>query len=111
MPPRKSKGRQGSEAPAIPTGRRWLKIAEISALLSINRKTASAWCLTHRLPAARIGGRGPWRIDRFEIEANLESQIRDTRPARVFLSSGAPRALGSRPALHTRGKHGTSTTK
>lgn len=66
MPPRKSKGRQGSEAPAIPTGR------------------------------------GPWRVDRL-VEQTLESQIKDIRPARVFLSSGAPRALGSRPALHTRG--------
>jgi hypothetical protein len=33
----------------------------------------------------------------------LERQIKDNRPAGVFLSSGAPRALGSRPASYTRG--------
>ena len=83
--------------------RRWLTIAEAAALLSIHPKTASAWCLTHRLPAARIGGRGPWRVDRVRLEEDFARQIRDHGPAGVFLSCGAPRALGSRPALHTRG--------
>lgn len=83
--------------------RRWLTIREAAEFLAINEKTASAWCLTHRLPAARIGGRGPWRVDRLALEAGLEQQIRQVGLARVFLSSWAPRALGSRPALHTRG--------
>ena len=86
------------------TERRWLTISEAAAFLSINPKTCSAWCLTHRLPAARIGGRGPWRVDRLKLEEGLERQIKDTRPAGVFLGSGAPRdALGSRPAFHPRG--------
>jgi len=84
--------------------RRWLTIREAAAFLSVNPKTVSSWCLTHRLPAARIGGRGPWRVDRLKVEQALEAQInKDIRPARVFLSSGAPRALGSRPASYTRG--------
>ena len=83
--------------------RRWLTIREAAEFLAINAKTVSAWCLTHRLPAARIGGRGPWRVDRLRLEESLESQIKDIRPARVFLSSGAPRALGSRPASYSRG--------
>lgn len=57
--------------------RRWLTVAETSELLSINPKTCSAWCLTHRLPAARIGGRGPWRVDRIKLEDGLERQIKD----------------------------------
>jgi hypothetical protein len=88
----------------MPTERRWLTILEAAAFLCINPKTASAWALSGRIPAARIGGRGPWRVDRFRLEEGLERQIKQVRPAGVFLSSGAPRALGSRPALpHTRG--------
>jgi len=84
--------------------RRWLTIIEAAAFLSVNPKTASAWALSGRIPAARVGGRGPWRVDRLRLEEGLERQIKDNRPARVFSSSGAPRdALGSRPALHTRG--------
>jgi len=82
--------------------RRWLKVAEAAALLGINSKTVSLWCLTHRLPAARIGGRGPWRVDRFKLEADLESQITDIRRPAGALDDGVPRARGSRPALYTR---------
>lgn len=82
---------------------RWLKICDAAAMLSISPKTCSAWALSGRIPAARIGGRGPWRIDKLRLEEGLERQIKDNRPAGVFLSSGAPRALGSRSALHTRG--------
>jgi hypothetical protein len=84
-------------------GRRWLSVAEVSALLSINPKTASMWCLTHRLPAARIGGRGPWRIDRLRLEESLESQIKDIGSVGCF-GSGAPRRRGAGPANNTRGQ-------
>jgi excisionase family DNA binding protein len=84
------------------TERRWLTVAEVAALLSIHPKTASAWCLTHRLPAARIGGRGSWRIDRAKLEQDLERQIMNQRPAGA-LGDGAPRARGSWPACNTRG--------
>jgi len=59
------------------TDRRWLTVSEAAVFLSINPKTCSAWCLTHRLPAARIGGRGPWRVDRLKLEDGLERQIKD----------------------------------
>jgi hypothetical protein len=59
--------------------KRWLTTGEISALLSINRKVVSTWCLSRRLPAARIGGRGPWRVDRFQLEKDLESQIKENQ--------------------------------
>ena len=85
-------------------GRRWLSVAEVSALLSVNPKTVSAWCLTHRLPAARIGGRGPWRIDRLRLEESLEAQIKNTGSA-GFLGSGAPRRRGPCPAIHPKGQH------
>lgn len=64
--------------------RRWLTVAEVAALLSIHPKTVSAWCLTHRLPAVRIGGRGPWRIDWRKVEEVLERQIQDNGPARAL---------------------------
>ena len=66
----------------MPTERRWLTILEAAAFLSVNPKTASAWALSGRLPAARIGGRGPWRIDRLRLEEGLERQIKDNRPGR-----------------------------
>lgn len=75
--------------------RRWLTVAEVSDLLGVNPKTASAWCLTHRLPAARIGGRGPWRVDRLKLEEDLERQITTNRLA---AGSGRRVALGARPA-------------
>jgi len=88
----------------MPAERRWLTIFEAAAFLSVNPKTASAWALSGRLPAARIGGRGPWRVDRVKLEESLERQIKDNRPAGAFLGSGAPRdALGSRPAFSARG--------
>lgn len=77
------------------TNCRWLTIRETAAFLSINPKTASAWCLTHRLPAARIGGRGPWRVDRLKLEADLESQTANNKLA---AGSGRGVALGARPA-------------
>ena len=64
------------------TQRRWLTIAQVSELISINRKTCSAWALSGRLPAARVGGRGPWRIDKLKLEEGLERQIKGNRPAR-----------------------------
>lgn len=73
--------------------RRWLSIAEVAALLSINPKTASAWALSGRLPAARIGGRGPWRIDRLRLEESLELQINITGSA-GYSRRGIPRLRG-----------------
>ncbi|MBE0712429.1 MAG: helix-turn-helix domain-containing protein [Candidatus Aminicenantes bacterium] len=84
--------------------RRWLTIAETAALLSINPKTASAWALSGRLPAVRIGGRGPWRVDRRRLEESLESQIKNIGSAGC-LGGGAPRRRGACPALYTRGQH------
>lgn len=81
--------------------RRWLSVAEVSALLSIHPKTVSAWCLTHRLPAARIGGRGPWRIDRLRLEESLEAQIKDIGSA-GWLGRGDPRRKGARRALRSK---------
>jgi hypothetical protein len=86
-----------------PTERRWLSVAQFSELYGFSTKVAAAWALSHRIPAARIGGRGPWRIDRLRLEEDLERQIKDNRPAGC-LGGGAPRRLGSRPALHTRGQ-------
>jgi len=98
MPPRKSKGRQGSEAPAIPTGRRGLTVAEISELISINRKTVSAWCLTHRLPAARIGGRWPWRITSSGSKRASSVKLKAIgRHVRMKVQKMAPGLRGSSP--------------
>ena len=98
---RKSGRRQGPEAPAIPTGRRWLTISQAAAFLSINPKTASAWCLTHRLPAARIGGRGPWRVDLRRLEESLDSQIKDINGRRGRIASRIP-SCASAPLVHYR---------
>jgi excisionase family DNA binding protein len=85
------------------TDRRWLTIHEAAALLSINPKTASAWCLTHRLPAARIGGRGPWRVDRVKLEENFERQIKDNGTA-VPVNVRPPLRAPGPPGFH-RGRH------
>ena len=87
--------------------RRWLTINEAAALLSIHPKTASAWCLTHRLPAARIGGRGPWRIDRLRLEENLDHQIKDNDaavPVSVRPSLRATRLPGFHRGHHERAR-------
>lgn len=83
--------------------RRWLRISEVAAMLSIHPKTISAWVLCGRIPAARIGGHGPWRVDRKRLEESLESQIQNQRPAGC-LGGGAPRRRGACPALNTRGQ-------
>jgi len=93
-----------------PNERRWLTISEISELISVNPKTASAWALCGRLPAARIGGRGPWRIDRLKLEESLESQIKDIRSAGC-LGAGTPRRRGACQASKTRGQRGNSAGK
>jgi hypothetical protein len=86
--------------------RRWLTIADVAALLSINPKTASAWCLTHRLPAARIGGRGRWFIDRLKLEESLESQIKDIHGRRGRVASRIPSCALAPLVHHRRGDPG-----
>ena len=80
-----------------PTERRWLSIAQFSELYGVNRKVAAAWALSGRLPAARIGGRGPWKIDNRQVELDLERQILDRRSVGA-LGVGAPRTRASRLA-------------
>lgn len=80
-----------------PTVRRWLSVAQFSELYGVNKKVAAAWALSGRLPAARIGGRGPWRIDNRQLELEMERQIIDHRSVGA-LGVGVPRARGSRPA-------------
>ena len=80
-----------------PTERRWLSVAQFSELYGLNRKVAAAWALSGRLPAARLGGRGPWKIDNRQVELDMERQIMGRRPVGA-LGVGIPRTRDSRPA-------------
>lgn len=72
----------------------WLTIAEAAAYLKVNPKTASAWALSGRIPAARIGGRGPWRIHKHRLDEYLNRL--EQQPGRAVSGSvrSPLRALG-----------------
>jgi excisionase family DNA binding protein len=64
-------------------GRRWLKISEAAAYLSVHSKTVYDWAARGLLPMARIGGTR--RVDRLALDAGLErqsqaGQIKGKRP-------------------------------
>jgi excisionase family DNA binding protein len=52
----------------------YLSAAEVSAALHVTVGTARTMMRTGRIPGVRLGGQGPWRVQRAALEKMLEPE-------------------------------------
>jgi excisionase family DNA binding protein len=58
----------------------WLTVSEAARFLRCSEKTIRVWCVTGRLPAARIGRR--WLIDSSGVPAPINTSQRGSHPTK-----------------------------
>lgn len=63
-----------------------LTIREVAALLKIGGKTAYTMAQSGELPGFKV--RGQWRFRRSDVEAWINSQVRNSRPMSADEASG-----------------------
>lgn len=86
---------------------RFLTVADAAEVLAVDVEAVHDLIRSGELPAIRVGERGPWRIERTQLEVWIDDQYEATRRysawhqgefANVIELSGA-RAGGVRPVL------------
>ncbi|MGR0320199.1 helix-turn-helix domain-containing protein [Agromyces sp. ZXT2-3] len=84
---------------------RFLTIADAAEVLAVDVETVHELVMSGELPAIRVGDRGPWRIERTQLEVFIDLRYESTRRevafnegefANVIEFSGA-RGAGLRP--------------
>ena len=84
---------------------RFLSVADAAEVLAVDIETVHGLIRSGELPAIRVGERGPWRIERTQLEVWIDDQYEAARRystwhqgefANVIELSGA-RARGIRP--------------
>ncbi|WP_353827362.1 helix-turn-helix domain-containing protein [Agromyces sp. SYSU T0242] len=58
---------------------RFLTIADAAEVLAVGVEDVSDLVLSGELPALRVGDRGPWRIERTQLEAFIEVRYESAR--------------------------------
>ncbi|MCM3656576.1 helix-turn-helix domain-containing protein [Agromyces mediolanus] len=58
---------------------RFLSIADTAELLAVDVGTVDGLIRSGELPAIRIGERGPWRVERAQLEVWIDEQYEATR--------------------------------
>ena len=58
---------------------RFLSVADAAELLAVDVETVHELILSGELPAIRIGERGPWRVERTQLELWIDEQYEATR--------------------------------
>lgn len=70
---------------------RFLTLADIQEILSINARQAYSLVRSGELPAIQVGGRGQWRVEASVLEEYIQRQYAATR-ARVQAESAGQEA-------------------
>ncbi|MFC9917673.1 helix-turn-helix domain-containing protein [Agromyces binzhouensis] len=58
---------------------RFLTIADTAEVLAVDVETVHELVISGELPAIRIGDRGPWRVERSQLEVFIEMRYESTR--------------------------------
>jgi excisionase family DNA binding protein len=58
---------------------RFLTIADAAEVLAVDVETVHDLVMSGELPAIRVGDRGPWRIERTQLEVFIELRYESTR--------------------------------
>ncbi|BDZ53690.1 helix-turn-helix domain-containing protein [Agromyces marinus] len=58
---------------------RFLTVADAAEVLAVDVEAVHALIMSGELPAMRVGDRGPWRIERTQLELFIEMQYEAAR--------------------------------
>jgi excisionase family DNA binding protein len=58
---------------------RFLTLGDVAEVLNISASQTYALVRSGTLPAIKIGGRGQWRVEREQLEADIERMDAETR--------------------------------
>lgn len=85
---------------------RFLTVADAAEVLAVDVETVHDLILSGELPAIRVGERGPWRVERTQLELWIDDQYEATRRRSAWhqgefanvielsgLRAGGPRAV------------------
>lgn len=72
---------------------RFIDLATVAEILSISMDQTYALVHSKQLKAAKIGGRGVWRVERSELEAYIQRAYTDTE--RLLDGTGRRVGLGA----------------
>ena len=85
---------------------RFLQLTDVAEILNISSSQTYALVRSGELPAIRVGQRGPWRVERTQLEMWIDEQYEATRRHSAWhqgefanvvelsgVRSGGPRAI------------------
>ena len=58
---------------------RFIQLADVSEILNISSAQAYALVRSGELPAIKVGGRGQWRIEAYELESYIQRMYSETK--------------------------------
>ncbi|MGR2753224.1 helix-turn-helix domain-containing protein [Agromyces arachidis] len=58
---------------------RFLSVADAAEVLAVDVETVQGLIVSGELPAIRVGERGPWRVERTQLELWIDEQYEATR--------------------------------
>ena len=78
---------------------RFLLMADVAEQLNVSTSQVYHMVRSGELPAIKVGGRGQWRIERYQLEEYIEQQYAETAEwVRTTRSLTAPTTTRSRKA-------------